>query len=92
MPYGRDIRPRGQRRTESPVSVRSGISAISERDMLHAALMVSADGQTGMRADEDTFLNLPATSASRPCAYDEYPTAWILEKNPITEEEARGYE
>eukprot|EP00959_Pyramimonas_sp_CCMP1952_P123098 2573443-Pyramimonas_sp.AAC.1 len=35
MPYGRDIRPRNPRRTESPVSVRSGNSAISERDMLH---------------------------------------------------------
>eukprot|EP00959_Pyramimonas_sp_CCMP1952_P281686 5887905-Pyramimonas_sp.AAC.1 len=45
----------------------------------------------GMRADEDTFLNLPTTPTSHPCTYDEYPTAWIFEKNPFTEEEARGY-
>eukprot|EP00959_Pyramimonas_sp_CCMP1952_P269374 5631222-Pyramimonas_sp.AAC.1 len=46
----------------------------------------------GMRADEDTFLNLPTTSASHPYTYDEYPTAWIFfERNPTTEEEARGY-
>eukprot|EP00959_Pyramimonas_sp_CCMP1952_P234668 4903221-Pyramimonas_sp.AAC.1 len=53
--------------------------------------MVNKDGQTGMRADEESFLNLPTTSASRPYTYDEYPTAWIFEKNPITEEGARGY-
>eukprot|EP00959_Pyramimonas_sp_CCMP1952_P259725 5430564-Pyramimonas_sp.AAC.1 len=29
MPYGRDIRPRSQRRTERPVIARSGNSAIS---------------------------------------------------------------
>eukprot|EP00959_Pyramimonas_sp_CCMP1952_P175193 3661185-Pyramimonas_sp.AAC.1 len=23
--------------------------------------------------------------------YDEYPTAWVFEKSPITEEAARGY-
>eukprot|EP00959_Pyramimonas_sp_CCMP1952_P031620 663222-Pyramimonas_sp.AAC.1 len=45
----------------------------------------------GTRADEDTFMNMPTTSAPRPHTYDEYPTAWIFEKNPITEEEARGY-
>eukprot|EP00959_Pyramimonas_sp_CCMP1952_P002459 50862-Pyramimonas_sp.AAC.1 len=45
----------------------------------------------GMRADEDAFLDAPTTSASRPCTHDEYPTAWAFEKNPITEEEARGY-
>eukprot|EP00959_Pyramimonas_sp_CCMP1952_P268627 5616694-Pyramimonas_sp.AAC.1 len=39
MPYGRDIRPRNQRRAEGPVSVRSGTSAISERDVLHAVFM-----------------------------------------------------
>eukprot|EP00959_Pyramimonas_sp_CCMP1952_P119762 2504154-Pyramimonas_sp.AAC.1 len=44
-----------------------------------------------LRVDEDAFMNLPSTSASRPCTYDECPTAWIFEKNPITEEEARGY-
>eukprot|EP00959_Pyramimonas_sp_CCMP1952_P416785 8731863-Pyramimonas_sp.AAC.1 len=53
--------------------------------------MANADGQMGMRADEDTFLNVPTSPASGPCAYNEYPTAWIFEKNPITEEEARGY-
>eukprot|EP00959_Pyramimonas_sp_CCMP1952_P042365 886071-Pyramimonas_sp.AAC.1 len=90
MPCGRDARPRSQRRTQSPVSVRSGISAISERGMLHTVLMVNTDGQMGMRADEDTFLNLPAARASRPRAHDEYPTAWIFENNPIPEEEARG--
>eukprot|EP00959_Pyramimonas_sp_CCMP1952_P220542 4611027-Pyramimonas_sp.AAC.1 len=35
MPYGRDLRARCQRRTESPASMRSGKSGISERDMLH---------------------------------------------------------
>eukprot|EP00959_Pyramimonas_sp_CCMP1952_P375352 7861597-Pyramimonas_sp.AAC.1 len=45
----------------------------------------------GMRADEDAFLIMPTTSASRPCTYDEYPTAWVFEKNPIPEEEAREY-
>eukprot|EP00959_Pyramimonas_sp_CCMP1952_P335076 7016419-Pyramimonas_sp.AAC.1 len=35
MPYGRDLRPRSQRRTQSLVSMRSGNSGISERDMLH---------------------------------------------------------
>eukprot|EP00959_Pyramimonas_sp_CCMP1952_P061053 1275717-Pyramimonas_sp.AAC.1 len=39
MPYGRDIRPRNLRGTESPVSVRSGNSAISECDMLRTVLM-----------------------------------------------------
>eukprot|EP00959_Pyramimonas_sp_CCMP1952_P189783 3970271-Pyramimonas_sp.AAC.1 len=56
MPHGRGNRPRSQRMTESPVSARSGIGAISERDMLHAVLMVNADGQMDMRADEDTFV------------------------------------
>eukprot|EP00959_Pyramimonas_sp_CCMP1952_P258886 5412326-Pyramimonas_sp.AAC.1 len=41
--------------------------------------MVNTDGQTGMCADDDAFLNLPTTSASRPRAYDEYTTAWIFE-------------
>eukprot|EP00959_Pyramimonas_sp_CCMP1952_P010554 221119-Pyramimonas_sp.AAC.1 len=66
MPYGRDIRPRNQPRAESPVSARSGSSAISDRDMPHAVLMVNADGQVAMRADEDTFLNLPLSSAQHP--------------------------
>eukprot|EP00959_Pyramimonas_sp_CCMP1952_P152476 3190326-Pyramimonas_sp.AAC.1 len=91
MPHGRDTRPRSQRRTESPVSVRSGISATSECDMLHTVLTVNTDGQMGMRADEDTFMNMPTTSASRPYTYDEYPTAWIFEKSPTMGEEARGY-
>eukprot|EP00959_Pyramimonas_sp_CCMP1952_P374833 7849818-Pyramimonas_sp.AAC.1 len=39
MPYGQDIRPRNQRGTESPVSSRSGTSAISERDMLQIVLL-----------------------------------------------------
>eukprot|EP00959_Pyramimonas_sp_CCMP1952_P449391 9409693-Pyramimonas_sp.AAC.1 len=91
MPRGRDTRPRSQRRTESRASARSVISAISERDMLHTVLMVNTDGQMGMRADEDTFMNMPTTSAVRPYTYDQYPTAWIFEKTPITEQEARGY-
>eukprot|EP00959_Pyramimonas_sp_CCMP1952_P269315 5630105-Pyramimonas_sp.AAC.1 len=48
-------------------------------------------GQMGMRADKDALLNLPTTSTSHPYAYDEYPSAWIFETNPITEEEAREY-
>eukprot|EP00959_Pyramimonas_sp_CCMP1952_P458867 9477331-Pyramimonas_sp.AAC.1 len=71
--------------------MRSGYSGISERDMLHTVLMVSADGQMSTRAEEDTFMSLPTVSRSHPYTYDEYPTAWISEKNPITEEEARGY-
>eukprot|EP00959_Pyramimonas_sp_CCMP1952_P203205 4249541-Pyramimonas_sp.AAC.1 len=70
MPRRRDARPRSQRRTESSVSVRSGISAISERDMLRIVLMVNTDGQAGMRTDEDTFMYVPTTSASRPYTYD----------------------
>eukprot|EP00959_Pyramimonas_sp_CCMP1952_P099460 2079293-Pyramimonas_sp.AAC.1 len=79
MPRGRDARPRSQRRTESLASVPSGIGAISERDVLHTVLMVNTDGQMGMRADEDTFLNMPTTSASRPNAYDEYPAVYTTE-------------
>eukprot|EP00959_Pyramimonas_sp_CCMP1952_P116027 2425604-Pyramimonas_sp.AAC.1 len=75
MPHGRDTRPRSQRRAESPVSARSGISAISERDMLHNVLMVDTDGQMSMRADEHTLMNMPTSSASGPCTYDECPTA-----------------
>eukprot|EP00959_Pyramimonas_sp_CCMP1952_P323660 6773747-Pyramimonas_sp.AAC.1 len=36
-----------------------------------------------MRADEDTFLNSPTTSAPRPYAHDEKHAAWIIEKNPL---------
>eukprot|EP00959_Pyramimonas_sp_CCMP1952_P393621 8247900-Pyramimonas_sp.AAC.1 len=90
-PYVRDLRPRSRRRTESPVSMRSGSSGISERDMLHAVFMINTDGQMGMLADEDTILNLPTISTSHPYTNDEYPTALIFEMNPITEEEARGY-
>eukprot|EP00959_Pyramimonas_sp_CCMP1952_P195850 4094516-Pyramimonas_sp.AAC.1 len=53
MPYGLDLRSRSQRRTESPVSMRSGNSGISEREMLHAVLMINTDGQMSMRAEED---------------------------------------
>eukprot|EP00959_Pyramimonas_sp_CCMP1952_P258751 5408977-Pyramimonas_sp.AAC.1 len=53
MPYGRDLRPRSQRRRESPVSMRSGNSGISEREMQHTVFMTNTDGQMGMRADED---------------------------------------
>eukprot|EP00959_Pyramimonas_sp_CCMP1952_P335855 7032629-Pyramimonas_sp.AAC.1 len=35
MPYGRDLRPRSQRRTESPVRMRSGNRGKYVRDMLH---------------------------------------------------------
>eukprot|EP00959_Pyramimonas_sp_CCMP1952_P139832 2926219-Pyramimonas_sp.AAC.1 len=52
--------------------------------------MVNTDGQIGMRANEDTFTNMPLASAPRPHVHDEYPTAWTFEKIPITEEEARG--
>eukprot|EP00959_Pyramimonas_sp_CCMP1952_P093437 1955625-Pyramimonas_sp.AAC.1 len=71
--------------------MRSGNSGISGRDMLHTVLMVNTDGQMGMRAEEDMFMNLPTVSTSHPYTYDEYRAAWIFEKNPITEEEARGY-
>eukprot|EP00959_Pyramimonas_sp_CCMP1952_P230269 4814352-Pyramimonas_sp.AAC.1 len=53
--------------------------------------MFNNGGQTGIRADGGTFLNLPTTSTSHPYMYDEYHAAWTFEKNPITEEEARGY-
>eukprot|EP00959_Pyramimonas_sp_CCMP1952_P304136 6365427-Pyramimonas_sp.AAC.1 len=88
MPDGRPLR--NQRRTEGPVSGRSGTSAISERDMLFAVLMVNADGQIALRVDEDTFENMPLSS-QHPHMCDEYPSAWISEKHPITDEEARGY-
>eukprot|EP00959_Pyramimonas_sp_CCMP1952_P090162 1887448-Pyramimonas_sp.AAC.1 len=73
---------------ESPASVRSGVRAISERDMLHVVSMVNR-WPTGMRVGEDTFMNMPLASAPHPHMHDEYPTAWISEKNPTTEEEAR---
>eukprot|EP00959_Pyramimonas_sp_CCMP1952_P271712 5680870-Pyramimonas_sp.AAC.1 len=59
--------------------------------MLHSVFTVNTDGQMGMRADKDAFLNMPAASASRPCTFNEHPTAWIFEKSPIAEEGARGY-
>eukprot|EP00959_Pyramimonas_sp_CCMP1952_P454857 9470613-Pyramimonas_sp.AAC.1 len=77
-------RPRSQRRTETPVSARSGSSAISERGMLHTVLMVNTDGQMGMRADEVTSMNMPTTPV-------HVSTPGIFEKSFITEEEARGY-
>eukprot|EP00959_Pyramimonas_sp_CCMP1952_P006308 131954-Pyramimonas_sp.AAC.1 len=50
MPCGRGRgNPLRSRRTESPVSARSGMS---ERDMLHLVLMINADGQNTVRADE----------------------------------------
>eukprot|EP00959_Pyramimonas_sp_CCMP1952_P368148 7711835-Pyramimonas_sp.AAC.1 len=52
--------------------------------------MVNTDGQLAMRTDEDKFINLPLSSAPRPRMRDECPAAWIFEKNPIAEEEARG--
>eukprot|EP00959_Pyramimonas_sp_CCMP1952_P086728 1813817-Pyramimonas_sp.AAC.1 len=73
MPYGRDLRSHSQRRTESPVSMRSGNSGISERDMLHAVLIVNTDGQMSMRAEKDAFMNLPTASTSHPHTYDECP-------------------
>eukprot|EP00959_Pyramimonas_sp_CCMP1952_P088574 1853077-Pyramimonas_sp.AAC.1 len=45
----------------------------------------------GTRVEEDTFLNLPLSSTSQPYMYYEFHTAWTFEKNPVTEEEARGY-
>eukprot|EP00959_Pyramimonas_sp_CCMP1952_P191368 4001497-Pyramimonas_sp.AAC.1 len=56
--------------------------------MLHTALIVNVDGEIALRADEDTFVNLPL-SQQRPCMCDEYPSAWIFQ-GP-SEEEARGY-
>eukprot|EP00959_Pyramimonas_sp_CCMP1952_P101273 2118677-Pyramimonas_sp.AAC.1 len=53
--------------------------------------MVNTDGQMSMRAEEDTFMSLPTASTSHPYTRDEYPTACVFERNPITEEEARGY-
>eukprot|EP00959_Pyramimonas_sp_CCMP1952_P244613 5113210-Pyramimonas_sp.AAC.1 len=44
-----------------------------------------------MRADEDTLMSMPTTSALRPRTCDKYPTAWISEKKLTTEQEARGY-
>eukprot|EP00959_Pyramimonas_sp_CCMP1952_P298993 6253884-Pyramimonas_sp.AAC.1 len=35
---------------------------MSERDMLHIVLMVNADWQIAMRADENTFENMPLSS------------------------------
>eukprot|EP00959_Pyramimonas_sp_CCMP1952_P198693 4155972-Pyramimonas_sp.AAC.1 len=43
-----------------------------------------------MRAGEDTFENMPL-SQQHPHMCDECPSAWIFERQPITEEEARGY-
>eukprot|EP00959_Pyramimonas_sp_CCMP1952_P104928 2193321-Pyramimonas_sp.AAC.1 len=91
MPYGRDICSRSQRRTEGPVSMRSGNSGIPERDMLHTVLLVNTDGQMSMRAGEGTFMNLPTAPTSHPYTYEEDPAAWIFDKkNPFTEKEARG--
>eukprot|EP00959_Pyramimonas_sp_CCMP1952_P226228 4730389-Pyramimonas_sp.AAC.1 len=36
-------------------------------------------------------MNLPTVSTSHSYTYGGCPTAWIFEKIPITEEEARGY-
>eukprot|EP00959_Pyramimonas_sp_CCMP1952_P262835 5495919-Pyramimonas_sp.AAC.1 len=59
--------------------------------MLHAVLTFNADGQDAVRADEDTSGNTPL-SPHHPHMHDEYPSAWIFQKHPITEEEeARGY-
>eukprot|EP00959_Pyramimonas_sp_CCMP1952_P274693 5742334-Pyramimonas_sp.AAC.1 len=35
-------------------------------------------------------MNAPLSRAQHPHMHDEYPSAWIFEKNPITEEEALG--
>eukprot|EP00959_Pyramimonas_sp_CCMP1952_P431143 9029698-Pyramimonas_sp.AAC.1 len=45
-----------------------------------------------MRADEDTFLNVPTTSTSHPYTHDETNILQPgpFEESPITEEEARG--
>eukprot|EP00959_Pyramimonas_sp_CCMP1952_P200272 4188697-Pyramimonas_sp.AAC.1 len=80
--------PRRQRRTESPVSVRSGASAMSGRDMLQTVLMINSDGQNAVRADEDTCDNIPLTQ-QRP-TWGEYPSDWILQQCPVTEEENRA--
>eukprot|EP00959_Pyramimonas_sp_CCMP1952_P169054 3531585-Pyramimonas_sp.AAC.1 len=51
--------PLRSRWTDSPVSARSGASAMSERGALQTMLMVSADGQNAVRADEDSLDNAP---------------------------------
>eukprot|EP00959_Pyramimonas_sp_CCMP1952_P097536 2038920-Pyramimonas_sp.AAC.1 len=80
-PYGRMRgNPLRQRRTDSPVSVRSGASATPERDMLQTALMVNTDGQNAARADEDTFENIPL--AQQPPAWGEFPSNQILRQYP----------
>eukprot|EP00959_Pyramimonas_sp_CCMP1952_P283505 5926728-Pyramimonas_sp.AAC.1 len=76
-PYGRMRgNPLRQRRTDCPVSARSGASAMSERDVLHAALMVNTDGQNAARADEGTFENIPLTQ--QPPTWGECPSDWVL--------------
>eukprot|EP00959_Pyramimonas_sp_CCMP1952_P263614 5513029-Pyramimonas_sp.AAC.1 len=57
--------PLRSRRTERPVSARSGASAIFERGMLQTVLMVNAGGQNAVRADADTFGNVPLTDRYR---------------------------
>eukprot|EP00959_Pyramimonas_sp_CCMP1952_P200574 4195336-Pyramimonas_sp.AAC.1 len=52
--------------------------------------MFDTDGQIIVRADEDAFENTPL-SPHHPQIYDEFPSAWIFQRQPITEEGARGY-
>eukprot|EP00959_Pyramimonas_sp_CCMP1952_P150491 3149472-Pyramimonas_sp.AAC.1 len=79
---GNPLRPR---LAGSPVCVRSGASAKSERDVLQTALMVNTDGQNAVRADEDTFENLPLTQLFP--TWCEYASAYICQYCPVTEEE-----
>eukprot|EP00959_Pyramimonas_sp_CCMP1952_P094428 1975514-Pyramimonas_sp.AAC.1 len=81
--------PLRQRRADSPVSVRSGASAMSERDVLQTALMVNTDGQMTVLADEDTFQDIPVTQQSP--RWGEYPADWTFQQCPITKGRSRAY-
>eukprot|EP00959_Pyramimonas_sp_CCMP1952_P063220 1321346-Pyramimonas_sp.AAC.1 len=82
MPYGRDIRPRNQRRAESLACARSGASAISERDMLRTVLMVNTDGQIYTLADEDTFITYAALISTAPPHVRRVPVGLDLREEP----------
>eukprot|EP00959_Pyramimonas_sp_CCMP1952_P412024 8634218-Pyramimonas_sp.AAC.1 len=82
--------PLRSRRTDSPVSVRSGASAMSERDVLQTVLMVNTDGQNAVRVDKDIVENIPLTQ-QYPFRSDEYPVIGPPQQYPVTEEENRAY-
>eukprot|EP00959_Pyramimonas_sp_CCMP1952_P230800 4824938-Pyramimonas_sp.AAC.1 len=51
--------------------------------------MVNAEGQNAVRADEDTFENVPLPQ-QYPLRYDEH-SEWIPQQCPIAEEENRAH-